>query len=148
MQTLTLPLSVPRSACRLSKGNMMLLKSQQSQCVRFNLALSSRQGFRFTDHYFCADSQSHSHAPACLSARPVICQLVALVCMSWHGGQIRVVMSTGALFPVCPEVKETFEGCCRKCETCVGKQDRAEGRIKQPLPMSWASGCHMMPYGF
>lgn len=33
MQTLTLPLSVPQSACMLLKGNMELLKSQKMQRV-------------------------------------------------------------------------------------------------------------------
>lgn len=89
--------------------------------------------------------QAHSHAPACLHARPVICQLVALVCLSWHGGQHWVFMSNRALFPFCPEVKKKdiwgLHYCCKR-EIHGNRQDQAEGRIEQVILMSQMCGCH------
>lgn len=137
MQTLTLPLSVPHSACMLLKGNMALLKIQEMQHV-FVSALFYHPDVDSDSQIIISALrlQSHSHAPACLHARPAICQLVALVCLSWHGGQHRVVMSTRALFPVCPEVKRHLMA------VAVNAKHTATDRIKQRVGLSKCSWCH------
>lgn len=109
-------------------------KASKCSVFCFSLALS-RRGFR-SSRYICAEAQSHSHAPACLPARPVICQLVALVCMSWQGGQLWVVTFTGALFPVAQRQKRHLRA------VAVNLKQTAADRIKQRVRLNKRSWFH------
>lgn len=144
MQTLTLPLSVLQSACRLSKGNTMLLKSQQMQCARFSLVLSSTGGFRSTDHYFWGWGSVPLSRPGMSLCST--CNLSA--CRS---GLHELTWTTALTRHVHRSLISCLPGGKKKKLFAVNLKHAAADRIKQGVGlstcflMSRTCGCHMMP---